>query len=230
MKYLFLLASIICGVNCFSQNPNPLLFQTWYLQSVQSSDASPLVNVLQISPSITPTLTIPNTLEFTGLGACNTFNGTFTNLTNNSWQPASFFKSGLDCDTTTHNLFEGNYFSFLQSPLVYYQITPTSGGLTLMMSNQIFGIAVFQNTPLGTKDFDIDTIVIYPNPSKTVVYINTNQLVISKIQILNSLGQNIKTLTNDFEMIDISELSTGVYILKIDTEFGTINKKIIKEE
>ena len=219
----------MCSVNCFSQDPNPQLFQTWYLRFVQSNDLAPSYNVSAITPSITPTLTITNTLDFTGVGACNTFNGGFTNVTNYSWQPAPFSESGLDCGTTIHNQFEDSYFSFLQSSLGYYQIYPEGSGIVLRMDNPLLGSAIFQNFPLKTAEFILERIAIYPNPTKSVIYISTNQLLISKIKIINSLGQTVKTIIDDFGSLDISNLSSGIYTLKIDTEIGTAYKKIIKE-
>ncbi len=226
MKHLLLLATILCSINCFSQDPQ--LFQTWYLYSVQSSDLSPLINVTQISPVITPTLTITNTLTFTGQGACNTFNGTFSAPSTNSWQTTSFSESATDCGIISHNSFEDAYFSFMQST-AYYNIYTNGSGLGLVMNNPIFGMAVFQNFPLNTTDFNLEQVAIYPNPVKDVLYINANNLAITKIQIINSLGQNVKTMSAGFEVIDIADLATGIYILKMDTELGTTNKKIIKE-
>ena len=138
MKKIFILASIIYSLNCFSQDPNPLLFQTWYLRFVQSNDFAPAYDVISITPTITPTLTISNTLNFTGLGACNTFNGSFTNVDNFSWNYGSFSESGIVCSPPDHNNFEDNYFGFLQSQLGSYQIYPEGSGLVLRMDNPIF--------------------------------------------------------------------------------------------
>jgi hypothetical protein len=228
MKHLFLLA-MICSMNCFSQNANPDLFQTWYLVNVQGSDLSPLYTVSSISPSITPTLTIYNTFEFEGVGACNTFNGAYTNVTDSSWNYGSFSQSDSDCGNVIHNQFEDNYFSFFQTFIGFYQIYSDGTGQVLSMQNPIFGGAVFRNYQLNTNDRVLEQIKIYPNPSKSVIYCNANQLEISKIQIINSLGQNVKTKINDFDVIDISELSPALYSLKIETEKGTVYKKIIKQ-
>lgn len=111
----------------------------------------------------------------------------------------------------------------------WYQITPEGNGLILTMTNPLMGQAIFQNFTLKTTDFDRERIAIYPNPSNSVIYLQEEQLMISKIQVKNSLGQNVKTINDAFEVVDLSNLSPGIYILKIDGEFGTISKKIIKE-
>lgn len=229
MKKLFLLASIVYSINCFSQDPNPLLFQTWYLRTVQSNDLAPIYDVLSIVPAISPTLTISNPLNFTGVGACNTFNGTFTNLSDSFWQYNTFTDTGMDCGITVHNQFEDNYFGFLQTSGGWYNIYPEGTGYGLVMYNPIFGQAVFQNFPLSSADFKLEQIILYPNPTKNVIFINANQLPIYEIRIINSLGQMVKIINGNFDVIDMTGLDIGVYILKMDTEVGTIIKKIFKE-
>lgn len=132
------------------------------------------------------------------------------------------------CDAEIHNSFESSYFGVLQSA-GQYQITSDGQGLILTIDTPLFGKAIFNNYKLKSKSFDGEQLAIYPNPSHSVIYLNAKQLNISKVQIVNSFGQNIKTINNNFETLDISDLSSGIYFLKIDTEFGTINKKIIKE-
>lgn len=230
MKDLLLLVSIICSINCYSQNPNPELFQTWYLTYVQNNDFAEPINVVEIVPAVTPTLTISSDLSFTGEGACNTYNGLITNVDSASgiFQTTQFIQTLSICSPEIHNTLEISYFNFLQSA-IQYMITPQGEGLIMTMYNPLMGTAIFQNFSLKTSDFDSERIAIYPNPTNSDIYLNFKSLNISKIQIVNSIGQNVKTLNNDFESINIADLSSGIYILKINTEFGMINKKIVKE-
>ena len=228
MKKIVLLVSIICSLNCFSQSPNPELFQTWYLSSVRISDMSPVYNVYTINPPIVPTISISNTLNFTGTGACNTFNGMFVSTFSGQLQTNTFTPTTLVCSPEIHNYFEVSYFGFLQYSS-QYQIIPQVSGLLLILNNPIFGQAIFQNFPLKTTEFDLERIAIYPNPSNSTIFLNLNQIAILNINVINSYGQIVKTISDDFEAINISDLSSGIYILKIDTEIGTTNRKIIKE-
>ncbi len=228
MKNLLLLASIICFINCYSQEPNPELFQTWHLTFLQGSDLDTPINVVEILPAVTPSLTISNDLNFIGEGACNTYSGSLTNVTSDYFEITQFSQSLLTCSSQMQNSFEESYFGFLQS-VSFYQISPQGQGLILTMYNPIFGIAVFQNFALRTTDFTSERLVIYPNPTNSTIFLNLNQLVVSKIQVINSIGQNVKTINSDFESINISDLSSGIYILKIDTELGVKNKKIVKK-
>lgn len=86
----------------------------------------------------------------------------------------------------------------------------------------------FDLTALSTNSSSVQSISIYPNPSSSIINLDYKELLVSKIQVVNSLGQFVKTQLNNFEVIDIAEIPLGVYILKIDTDRGTLEKKIIK--
>ena len=89
-------------------------------------------------------------------------------------------------------------------------------------------IGVYANTAgLNTSDFN--TFKIYPNPTNgNKLYFNVTQYV--KVTIYNVLGKLIQTENVDANSnnIDISTLSKGIYILKINSENQFITKKLIK--
>jgi heat shock protein HslJ len=74
MRKLILLGLLINSIYSISQ-PNPQLFQNWYLTYIQGSDLSNGYNVSDIEPPISPTLTISDTFNFTGERGCNMFDG-----------------------------------------------------------------------------------------------------------------------------------------------------------
>ncbi len=229
MKQLIIFISIIYTATCFSQNLDPQLCQTWCLKFVQASDGDIPYNVSEIEPQISPTLTISNDLSFNGDGACNSFQGVFTIEPAGYLQNDQFSQSTNDCNIQVHNSFELPYFDFMRSG-GFYQIIPQNEGLVLMISNFIFGSAIFTNYPLNNTSFDFNRITIYPNPVKSKFSLSYPNLMISKVEIFNSLGQNIKTINDNFEEIDMSAITSGIYILKITTEFGIIKKKMLKSD
>jgi len=89
-------------------------------------------------------------------------------------------------------------------------------------------MAVFKNYQLKAPGFDAAQISIYPNPASTTVSLDSGNVAVTKVEFINSLGQNTKTISTNFETIDISDLPTGIYIMKICSDAGAINKKIIK--
>lgn len=82
---------------------------------------------------------------------------------------------------------------------------------------------------LNTNDFDLSPISIYPNPAKNEININfsnDNSLIASKILIYSLQGKVAKIIDRNSELvqtINTSDLSSGLYILKIHTENGKQN-------
>jgi len=72
------------------------------------------------------------------------------------------------------------------------------------------------------------TFTIYPNPATTSLQLQfTEPLAVQKIHILNLNGQTVKE-TQDATNIDISELSTGLYFVKVISDKGTSTHKFTK--
>ncbi len=69
--------------------------------------------------------------------------------------------------------------------------------------------------------------LVYPNPIEGLLKIDSNS-PISKIEIYNLLGNNLRSVTNS-NTIDLSSLPTGIYIANINFYKNTITKKIIKK-
>jgi Leucine-rich repeat (LRR) protein len=67
-------------------------------------------------------------------------------------------------------------------------------------------------------------IAIFPNPTEGVVKINCTNCVIKKVSVFNSIGQLIMQLKAP--ILDFSNLGTGMYIVRVETENGV--KKIEK--
>lgn len=225
-KHLFLLILTICSINCFAQEPNPNLFQTWYLYSVQASDGDKNYIVSEINPAITPYVTILENLNFSGKGACNSFGGTFNLFATNSMNTTQFSNAIADCGSQIQNDFESSYFYSIKSA-VYYSITTEENGMVLYIGTPPFGTIVFKNFKLNTLNLDLNPIEVYTNRTTSMIHIKSQNTVITKIEVFDSNGQNSKTINNNFETINSTDLSSGIYILKIHTELGTLNKKIL---
>ncbi len=90
---------------------------------------------------------------------------------------------------------------------------------------------VSSNCNLANQDFEFsDYFKIYPNPAKNILNIETkNDLTISSLSIYNTLGQLVQVITSPNKTIDISELKTGNYFIKIVSDKGTSNSKFLKE-
>ena len=85
---------------------------------------------------------------------------------------------------------------------------------------------------LSNSSFDYNEFAkIYPNPTKNTINIETQlNNNIESISIYNLLGQLfLETNQSNTKSINISQLQTGTYIMKIKSNFGFSNVKFIKE-
>ena len=69
-----------------------------------------------------------------------------------------------------------------------------------------------------------DNIVVYPNPVGDKININKNV----DINVFNYIGDMIISKQN-INVLDVSKISSGMYMLQITYKNKTINKRIIKE-
>jgi hypothetical protein len=82
---------------------------------------------------------------------------------------------------------------------------------------------------LGISESIEEKLNVYPNPANDKIEIEGLQA--GQIEIINLQGQIIKkiNLTDEKTTIDISELSVGLYSIRIKTADGIIVKKLIKQ-
>ena len=103
-------------------------------------------------------------------------------------------------------------------------ISGVEGGEFGASDARSFGVA----NPLNTSEFNRNPISIFPNPSKGIITINTeNTLNITVCDITGKVVFSKNNVTNN-ETINLSNLQTGVYLAKMITETGVEEtKKII---
>lgn len=82
---------------------------------------------------------------------------------------------------------------------------------------------------LSNESFNDDNIVLYPNPCNSEFFIEGKSF--NSYQLINSLGQIVKNSSLDENLdtqkISVSDLSEGIYYLKLSGLNGISNKKII---
>ena len=79
---------------------------------------------------------------------------------------------------------------------------------------------------LSTSDVVKSKISVYPTVAKDVVNIKTEDKI-QKVDLIDLTGKLISTTKKD--MVNVSSLSSGVYILNIVTDKGTTTQKIVKQ-
>ena len=76
----------------------------------------------------------------------------------------------------------------------------------------------------------ISSVQVYPNPVNDRLYIET-QTLIQSIEIYDIYGrrQQLSAISCQSSVIDVENLKSGIYFVKINTEKGNIVKRIIKQ-
>ena len=107
--------------------------------------------------------------------------------------------------------------------------TGWAGGFTT--SPTTGGIYKYTGANLRTDSFLASKFTIYPNPANDIISISSDNLVFDNILLTDINGRKIKeTATNSVinYNLNISDLNSGVYFMKIKTADGILDKKIIK--
>ena len=75
-----------------------------------------------------------------------------------------------------------------------------------------------------------DEINIYPNPATDNITVLMNGMNYSRIELYNAMGKKIKSLSQTAPMnsitFSVSDLSSGIYFLRIGNESNQITRKI----
>ena len=90
-------------------------------------------------------------------------------------------------------------------------------------------VLLTNNNILSTDDFAINTIKLFPNPTKNIFYINGLRNGKYAVEIINSLGQKVSKLevSNSEDSISTETLQKGLYFVIISSEGNSITKKLI---
>jgi hypothetical protein len=85
---------------------------------------------------------------------------------------------------------------------------------------------------LSVDDTELRTLdAFYNNETESIALLNPNMIDVKSIELYNILGQNITTIENiselDYSEYEVKNLSTGTYIIKINTLSGLLSKKVL---
>jgi hypothetical protein len=103
------------------------------------------------------------------------------------------------------------------------------GNQRLFNTTVDMGVYEFGSTTLGVNDTNVllKGFNLYPNPVSKILNIQLEE-TLEKIEVYSILGTKILEVTNS--RINVSDLTTGVYLLKVYTQNGKVGlKRFIKE-
>jgi len=91
-------------------------------------------------------------------------------------------------------------------------------------------LVVIEGATLSTIDSELANLVIYPNPTKDILNIETPVTITNRIATVFDVNGkrvlNAKLTSNTF---DVSSLTAGIYFLRLETNGKTIKRKFIKQ-
>ena len=105
-----------------------------------------------------------------------------------------------------------------------YTWTATTG------QTSAFNVCVGTDPALNTDTFNNDSFVAYPNPVKDVLNLSYTS-EISNVRVMNMLGQEVisRKLNSTTAQVDMSQLSTGTYIVNVTVGDTVKTIKVVKQ-
>ncbi len=113
----------------------------------------------------------------------------------------------------------------------FYTVNLATAGVTDLGdgSSRRYSLFTIAGGVLGLNDASLASFSIFPNPTNSKITIeNLQSLTLKSAVLFDILGKNTGAVLLNNEM-NIETLAKGMYLLKLETESGSITKKIIKD-
>ena len=140
--------------------------------------------------------------------------------------------------------------SFFEMPIPVRVFGANNQQMDLVLNNTSNGELILQSVPfivtslefdpnkniisknnslvLNIKNIELETLKLYPNPSSSILKLSLpNEVNLEKTTFYNTIGQVVKTSKNDTTW-NVNDLSNGIYLLNLETNFGVKQLKFIK--
>lgn len=99
----------------------------------------------------------------------------------------------------------------------------------LYWENEFYDACVV-NLILGVENAETSTFDIFPNPTTDQIFILQQQNPSGQFFVRDILGKKVLSglLFSDIQLVDLSQLKDGIYLVTVLLEDATLTKKIIK--
>jgi len=135
-----------------------------------------------------------------------------------------------DCNNSQEYRFfkiaTGSIYEQSAAKKVYYELSEDENDLLIWVepNEKLF----FTKTTFRTNENNLANLIkIFPNPASSYLQIESKGLEISKVTIIDLQGKEILVKVNNLDRINISNLSKGIYFIKLKISNKTITKKLI---
>lgn len=185
-------------------------------------------------------ITIPNSVETIGNSAfygCGDvvsiyIGNSVTSIDENAFGVASLISdlTTVNCAVATPLVINANVFANRTISSCTLNVYPGS-----LSAYQVADIWKDFNPINGTLNTETKTIEdqfnFYPNPTQNTLFIEVRNINNAKIEVYDMFGktQLSQLLSRTVNTINTGKLTTGIYLLRLISDEGTISKKIIKK-
>ena len=212
----------------------PLEDHTWKLDKIVTADS---------------TLVVPNEITFNGIfqnpnfysfGNCVFVDGNLSYDNNNQSYTVNFSsipfqvcpdeQELMDIEEFFQNEFFFDVFMVSWHEPFTYAFSTTTNKIYLDITNNEGSVATFYDNFLNQDNFLKQNLFLYPNPVKDRLFIESPNMALEKVNIYDLSGKMVfeqNDISND--NLDVSHLQSGVYILKIETSVGVVQRKLVKK-
>ncbi|MBC5833522.1 T9SS type A sorting domain-containing protein [Flavobacterium sp. F372] len=151
------------------------------------------------------------------------------------------FYVGAPLPTDSYYVTSSNPFIFVNFPptgcnvfFVRSRCSPTDASSwvalgSLGCSTNVYSYLATLSNNSFSLNLDNNELQIFPNPSKDILNINLTNKNATSISIYNSLGQLVLSVIQPKSTLNVSELKTGTYFMKVNFENETKTVTFIKE-
>ena len=105
--------------------------------------------------------------------------------------------------------------------IVYVRIRNTQGDWSLY--------AYSRPSTLSTAENVLSNFKMYPIPIRDILTFDTNNQPIKNVKIIDLNGRVVLDIIPEGFKIDLSDLNSGIYLIYLKTNVGSISKKLIKQ-
>jgi hypothetical protein len=223
-----------------------LFNHTWYLEKINVGNLDyVLANYYTAEPAVTEFdeidasifisicqfLCFSSTTSYSGANQMDLSNLTECALTGECMSPGSnlnfyrdlYFSIFHVCDSTTQTEVFKNPFTYTIATISnYYQLTVT---------NVDGDWAVYNSVLLSSPDFNAAGFIVFPNPIKESLQINStsSQFVTATIYDISGKQLQSHSLQNSLSAISVKALNQGLYFVVFENEAGEkVSKKFVK--
>jgi hypothetical protein len=147
------------------------------------------------------------------------------------------FKINVQNNTNQEDIYLiDNYLntSYLIDSEIYTHSFSVDSGISASVDVNRFQLGI-NNSVLSNDSFELNGLTVYPNPVVNTVNVNLAEFngVVHSVQLYDMMGRAVqsKQISDGLNTVDLdmSSLSSGIYIIKLDTDKGQFQKKLIKQ-